>query len=150
MVWSLRSKLRRENFNAAITIQFNGFRVSRITLEPRLRRAFFFFNQRRADGTARSLEALAYQEGLTELKMCSGAGKTGVGEQHRTVFRRWGLTSRRRVTLLVNLQGTEPGPEVTGNRISESSAKSRLLTDRAVQQWNGLLRRTESAQRVMQ
>lgn len=43
MVWFLSSKLRRENFNAAIMIQFNGFRVSCVTLEPRLGRAFFFF-----------------------------------------------------------------------------------------------------------
>lgn len=77
MVCFLSSKLRVEKFNAAIVIQFNGFRVPCITLEPHLRRAFFFFNQRRADNTARSLEALAYQEGLREVKMCSGAGKTG-------------------------------------------------------------------------
>ena len=63
-----------------------------------------------------------------------------MGEQKRTVFRCWGLTARR-LRLLLSLQGTELGPEVTGYRIFESSIRSRLLMVR-VQKWNGLLRRT--------
>lgn len=45
----------------------------------------FFFYQKRVNSIARSLEALSYQEGLTELEICSGQGKMGV---NRIVFRR--------------------------------------------------------------
>lgn len=57
---------------------------------------FFFLNQKRVDNIARSLGVPCYQEGLIEWKMCSGEGKTGVGERNRRVFRRGGLTQKVR------------------------------------------------------
>lgn len=62
-------------FNAAARIQCNVFRVSCLVLEPRLRA---IFNQKRVNSIVRSLESLSYEEGLIELKICSGGGKTGV------------------------------------------------------------------------
>ena len=127
-----------------------GLKVSRIrALEPRLRRAFF--NQKRVDSIARSLELWRIRK-IDRIKDVLRSREDWVGEQKRAVFRRWGLTARR-VRLLVSLQGTELGPEVTGHRSFESSVRSRLLMVR-VQKWNGLLRRTtvpslKVARRVM-
>ena len=119
----------------------SGFKVSRIrALEPHLRRAFF--NQKRVDSIARSLE-LWHIRKIDRIKDVLGSREDWVGEQKRTVFRCWGLTARR-LRLLLSLQGTELGPEVTGYRIFESSIRSRLLMVR-VQKWNGLLRRTAVA-----
>lgn len=59
------------------------FRISYLALEPCLSRNIF--NQRRVKSKAKNLEALSYEEGLIESKICLGEGK--VSEENRIVFR---------------------------------------------------------------
>lgn len=70
----LCSKLRRESFNAAVRIQLKVFQD--IMFSFKAMDFFFFFL--RVNSIAGVSKDLSYQEGLIELKICPGEGKTGV------------------------------------------------------------------------
>ena len=62
----------------------SGFKVSRVrVLEPRLRKAFFFY-QKRVDSIARSLELWRIRK-IDRIKDVLGNREDWVGEQKRTV-----------------------------------------------------------------